>query len=114
MDIIIEEFPTLQDFKNVAAEDKALPFKDLPLNTVYEIIKFKNLVVDGRDAIIITLLDSTREVVEVWATSVLMRRIKSNRDKIWKDKKLYIISKGRKDSKNPNHKFYYDFKIIYK
>ena len=114
MDIIIEEFPTLQDFKNVAVEDKALPFKDLPLNTVYEIIKFKNLVVDGRDAIIITLLDSTREVVEVWATSVLMRRIKSNRDKIWKDKKLYIISKGRKDSKNPNLKFYYDFKIIYK
>ena len=48
------EFPTLQDFKNEVAEErlKALSFKTLPLNTVYEISGFKNVVVDSRDAII--------------------------------------------------------------
>ena len=110
------EFPTLQDFKNEVAEErlKAIPFKTLPLNSVYEISGFKNVVVDSRDAIIITLIDSSRQVTEVWATSLLIQTIKDNRDGIWKDKKLYIISKGKKDSKNPNRKFYYDFKIIHK
>ena len=62
MDDIIKEFPTLEDFKNVAAEErsKALWFKELPLHTVYEISKFKNVVVEGRNAIIITLLDRTQ------------------------------------------------------
>ena len=55
------------------------------------------------------MLDSKREVTEVRATSLLTQTIKNNRDGIWEDKKLYIISKGKKDSKNPNRKFYYDF-----
>ena len=117
MDIIIEEeFPTLEDFKNVVAEErsKAISFKELPLHTVFEISEFKKVVVKGRNAIIITLLDSKRKVTEVWATSLLMQDIESNRDGKWQGKKLYIISKGKKDSKNPNRKFYYDFKIIYK
>ena len=59
-----------------------------------------------------SLLDSKREVTEVRATSLLTQTIENNRDKIWKDKKLYIICKGKKDLKNPNRKFYYDFKII--
>ena len=117
MDVIIEEeLPTLENFKNVVAEEtsKAISFKELPLHTVFEISEFKNVVVKGRNAIILTLLDSNRKVTEVWATSLLVKEIESNRGGKWQGKKLYIISKGAKDSKNPNRKFYYDFKIIYK
>ena len=96
---------TIQRFKEEGEQWKVIPFKDLPLNKVYQIIDFRNVLVNKKDAMILKLEESDHRIL---ATSFI---IKTTREKkaVWEDKKLY-----NKLSKNPNRTSYYDFKVIHK
>ena len=106
-------FPSLVDFNNqpserVAGESTAIPFRDLPLNTVYEIKEIKTIHINQREAVILKLQNQEGGNTDVWATTVIRSNLKEKSSER-QGKTLFIISKGRKETKC---RYYYDFKIL--
>ena len=110
-----ERFPSLEEFKLNTGEEstagervKAIPFRELPLNQVFAIADIKNFKFKTREAVILKLRDSQGCTLDVWGTSVIIKDISEKKDR-YQGKKLFIISKGRRETGN---RYYYDFSIL--
>lgn len=109
-----ERFPSLEEFKlneeSTAGEErvKAIPFRELPLNQVFAIADIKNFKIKTREAVILKLRDSQGNTRDVWGTSLIIKDISEKKDR-YQGKKLFIISKGRKETGN---RYYYEFAIL--
>ena len=111
----ISDFPNIEEFNKKGEEGgtriKAIPFRELEKNKVYKIQSHKIVKVGKREALILRLCDAEQVYVQCWATKCIQDQFK-DKEGLWFGKNLYIISRGKKESKNL--KFYYDFKIICK
>ena len=112
MDQSISEFPEIEEF-STEERAKAIPFRELAVNEVYKIQDYKRVNIGKRVAVIIKLVDKEQTCVECWSTKCVQEELEGKQD-LWREQKLFIISRGKKQSKNPLRDFYYDFKIIAK
>ena len=102
------EFPTVEDMKQDGGIEKdAIPFRDLPVNEVYQVKDIKSINTKNGIGMILHLADQKDRLVRVWATSLVRKkytgvRIDENIEK------HFIMSEGRciaKQSKKPYYKF---------
>ena len=73
-------FPSLEDFnqpsERVAGGTITIPFRELPVNTVYEIKEIKTIHINQREAIILKLRDQEGDNTDVLATTVIRNNLK--------------------------------------
>ena len=110
-----EEFPAVTDFIEEENRNytKAIPFRDLQTQKVYKVNKFVTIKIGARQEVILELVDAEKNQVNCWATSLIKAKYQEKSGE-WCGKNVYIISNGKKKSKNPLRDYYLDFKIIYK
>ena len=113
MDQSILEFPEIEEFSTEERRTKAIPFRELAVNEVYKIQDYKRVNIGKRVAVILKLVDKEQTCVECWATKCVQEELEGKKD-LWREQKLFIVSRGKKKSRNPLRDFYYDFKIIAK
>ena len=74
-----EEFPTVKEFKHDCEEEKAaIPFRDLPLNEVFQIKEINTVNVNTKDGVgmILHLVNKKKEEINVWATSLVQKKVR--------------------------------------
>ena len=106
------EFPTFNEFEEespTAAENSepAIPWRELETNKVFEVIDIRNINIrGGRRAIILTLQAAGKNIVNMWATSIVIKHIDEKKATWESSTKQYIIIRGKKTSKDGRE--YYD------
>ena len=114
---ITDDFPMADEFKSAYGDGEetslpSIPFRDLPINEVYQIMEIKRFTTATGDAMILCLKNKKHELTDVWATPLVRQRFNNVVIDNTKNK-LFIISEGSTIAKRSKHPFY-KFKTLVK